>query len=103
MEQLWSDVKYAARLLARSPGFTAVAIVSLALGVGANTTIFSLLNALMLRPLPVPEPNQLVQFTYTMPGPGPNNWNSWIRHTCRKSPPSRTVRYGPPPACLAAW
>jgi predicted permease len=78
MMGLWQDARYAARTLARTPGFTAVAVLSLALGIGANTAIFSLLNALVLRTLTVPEPNQLVQFTYTMPGPGPNNWNSWM-------------------------
>ena len=70
MEQLWSDVKYAARLLARSPGFTAVAIVSLALGVGANTTIFSLLNAFLLQPLPGREPARLAT-VYTSDYSGP--------------------------------
>ena len=70
VEQLWSDVKYAARLLARSPGFTAVAIVSLALGVGANTTIFSLLNAFLLQPLPGREPARLAT-VYTSDYSGP--------------------------------
>ena len=70
MEQLWSDVKYAARLLARSPGFTAVAIVSLALGVGANTTIFSLFNAFLLQPLPGREPARLAT-VYTSDFSGP--------------------------------
>jgi putative ABC transport system permease protein len=58
-----ADVRHAVRGLASSPGFTAVAIVSLAVGVGANTAIFSLTNALILRPLPVSRPGQLVQLT----------------------------------------
>jgi predicted permease len=70
VEQLWSDLKFAARLLARSPGFTAVAIVSLALGVGANTTIFSLLNAFLLQPLPGREPGRLAT-VYTSDYSGP--------------------------------
>jgi hypothetical protein len=61
VETLWQDLRYGWRMLRKNPGFTAVAIVTLALGIGANTAIFSLIDALMLRSLPVEKPAQLVQ------------------------------------------
>jgi predicted permease len=67
MSQLWRDLRYAARVLAKTPVVTAVAIVSLALGIGANTAIFSILNALFLRSLPVRDPQQLVEISTISP------------------------------------
>lgn len=68
LERMWQDVRYALRGMRRSPSFAAVIVVSLALGIGANTAIFSLINFLMLRQLPVSDAGRLVEFLKLYPG-----------------------------------
>ncbi len=71
---LLQDARYGLRNLARSPGFTIVAMLTLALGIGANTTIFSVINNTLLKPLPFPDPDRLLLVWETF-GKDPNNWN----------------------------
>ncbi len=61
METLWQDIRYAVRMLIKNPGFSAIAILSLALGIGANTTIFTVVNSILLHPLPVKDISRLVE------------------------------------------
>jgi putative ABC transport system permease protein len=70
METLFQDVRYGLRMLLQKPTFTAVAILTLALGVGANTAIFSIVNAVLLRSLPFPDPDRLVRIYFNNPGVG---------------------------------
>ena len=70
LENLAQDARYGLRMLRRSPGFSAVAILTMALGIGATTAIFSVVDATLLRPLPYPEPEQLVSIEDDLPGVG---------------------------------
>jgi hypothetical protein len=88
LEQLTQDLRYALRAMRKSPGFTLTAVLSLALGIGANTAIFTVVNAVLLRPLPFPEPDRLVQLWESKPSKGyfrnvvnPFNFLDWRERT----------------------
>jgi putative ABC transport system permease protein len=85
LETCWQDVRFGLRTLRKSPGFTSVAVLILALGIGANTAIFSLVNALMLRTVPVRDPGTLVELLHQYPGEPAFNGFSWDAYQLMRS------------------
>ncbi|MGB0124842.1 MAG: ABC transporter permease [Silvibacterium sp.] len=86
MSNLWNDIKHSLRMFAKNPGFTLAALAALALGIGANTAIFTVVNTVLLKPLTYPEPDRIVQFLLTSPQgndaiASPTKFNNWLQQT----------------------
>ena len=109
LENLLRDISFSARMLKKSPGFTTVALLTLAIGIGANTAIFSLINGLLLRPLPVPHAEQLwcCRFMKAIPSLATtsllqsfvdSNGSTQSSRMCLRTSPGRLCRYVGAPA-----
>ncbi len=88
MTTIWNDLKYGLRMLGKAPGFTAVAVLTLAIGIGANTAIFSVIHSVLMEPLPYPHADQLVQIFETFPNTDRNAvsggaFKDWREHSSR--------------------
>lgn len=86
MSDLWNDIKHSLRMFASNPGFTFAALAALALGIGANTAIFTVVNTVLLKPLTYPDPGRIVMFEHTSPqGEGPvasaTDFHAWQQQT----------------------
>jgi putative ABC transport system permease protein len=77
IDEFWRDLRHSARMLLKRPGFTAIAVITLALGIGANTAMFSLVRAVLLRPLPFSESERLIGIRESKVGEGHNNPMAW--------------------------
>jgi len=98
MQTLWQDMRYGARMMVKNPGFTLIAVVTLALGVGANSVIFSVVNALLLRPLPVEKPEQLAAVytsDFSSTQYGASSYPDYVDFRDRNQVFSGTVAYMP--------
>lgn len=96
METLWQDLRYSARTLFKRPLFTILVVVTLALGIGSNTAIFSLIYGILLRPFPYSDPDRLVKIesvytktTGSVQGASQLDLADWQRHTKRPDLPLR--------------
>ncbi len=86
IDDLWRDFRFAVRSLAKTPGFTIIAILVIAVGIGVNTAVFSVINAVLLKPLRYPDPQALVQLMNTsrqgsFPGANIPKFNIWQQQT----------------------
>src|SRR5262249_57652982 len=89
LDETAQDLRYAGRTLRKNPAFTLAAVLSLALGIGANTAIFTLLDAVVFKPLPVPAPSELVTFY--------ENGPAGVADPPRPPPPSPPIHLSPAP------
>src|SRR3954471_22934177 len=86
MERFIQDLKYCLRVLRQQPAFTIAAVAALALGIGATTAVFSVVNAILLRPFPYPDPDRIVFFMNTSPnGSGPGSSPAKLAHWQRQT------------------
>jgi predicted permease len=103
METLVKDLLYALRMLLKSPGFTSIAVIALALGIGANSAIFSVFNGMLWRPLPVKDPQQLVSVTTNTKGaafPRPLSYPDFLDYRQMKDVFSDLILFTPTPVSL---